>query len=156
MLRFWLLTLVLRLLCRTQVLPTLYESQLDHIQDLTSVNTLSCIPKHCWASLMAQTVKKFPAVQETWVPSLGREDPLENGMTTHSSIRAWRIPWTEEPSRLQSCGHKESDMTEWLTQSSDTHLCKLLQHQLAGWLHLALPPWTHPCWKKRKEYYEQE
>ena len=45
-------------------------------------------------------VKKPPAMQETWVPSLGWEDPLENGMATHSSILAWRIPWTEEPGGL--------------------------------------------------------
>ena len=49
------------------------------------------------ASLVAQTVKNLPAVQETWIPFLGREDPLEKGMATHSSILAWRIPWTEEP-----------------------------------------------------------
>ena len=53
-----------------------------------------------WASLMAQWVKNLPVVQETWVQSLGQEDPLEKGMATHSSILAWRIPWTEEPSRL--------------------------------------------------------
>ena len=51
---------------------------------------------------MAQTVKNPPAMQETWVRSLGQEDPLEEGMTTHSSILARRIPWTEEPDRLQS------------------------------------------------------
>ena len=50
---------------------------------------------------MAQTGKKLPAVQENWVQSLGREDPLEEGMATHSSILAWRIPWTEEPGRLK-------------------------------------------------------
>ena len=49
------------------------------------------------ASLVAQMVKSPPAMQEARVPSLGREDPLENGMATHSSILAWRIPWTEEP-----------------------------------------------------------
>ena len=49
-------------------------------------------------------VKNSPAVQETRVQSLGREDPLEEGMATHSSIPAWRIPWTEEPGRLQSTG----------------------------------------------------
>ena len=54
------------------------------------------------ASLMAQTVKNLPAMQETWVRSLGREDPLEKEMETHSSILAWRILWTEEPGRLQS------------------------------------------------------
>ena len=53
---------------------------------------------------MAQTVKRLPSMQETWVPSLGGEDPLEKEMATHSSILAWRIPWTEEPSGLQSMG----------------------------------------------------
>ena len=47
-------------------------------------------------------VKNLPAMQETWVPSLGWEDPLEEGMATHSSVLAWRIPWTEEPGGLQS------------------------------------------------------
>ena len=51
---------------------------------------------------MAQMVKNLLAVQETQVPSLGWEDPLEEGVATHSSILAWRIPWTEEPGRLQS------------------------------------------------------
>ena len=53
---------------------------------------------------MAQPVKNPPAMQETWVPSLGQEDPLEEGMATHSNILAWRIPWTEEPGGLQSVG----------------------------------------------------
>ena len=56
------------------------------------------------ASLMAQTVKRLPAMRETWVPSLGQEDPLEKEMATHSSILAWKIPWTEEPGGLQSMG----------------------------------------------------
>ena len=54
------------------------------------------------ASSVAQTVKNLPAMQETQVQSLGQEDPLEKGMATHSSILSRRIPWTEEPSRLQS------------------------------------------------------
>ena len=53
------------------------------------------------ASLVAQRLKRLPGMQETWVRSLGREDPLEKGMATHSS-NAWRTPWTEEPGRLQS------------------------------------------------------
>ena len=53
---------------------------------------------------MAQRVKRLPAMQETQVQSLGWEDPLEKEMATHSSILAWRIPWTEEPGRLQSTG----------------------------------------------------
>ena len=56
------------------------------------------------ASLVAQMVKNLTARQETWVPSLGREDPLEKEIATHSSILAWRIPWTEEPGGLQSMG----------------------------------------------------
>ena len=56
------------------------------------------------ASLVTQVVKNLPAMQETWVRSLGWEDPLEKEMTTHSSILAWRIPWTEEPGGLQSMG----------------------------------------------------
>ena len=55
-----------------------------------------------WASLVAQTVKNLSAMWETWVRSLGQEDPLEEGMATHSSVLAWRIPWTEEPGGLQS------------------------------------------------------
>ena len=56
------------------------------------------------ASLVAQTVKRLPAMWETWVQSLGREDPLEKEMATHSSTLAWKIPWVEEPGRLQSMG----------------------------------------------------
>ena len=52
----------------------------------------------------SSAVKNLPAMQEMWVWSLGREDPLEERMVTHSSIFAWRIPWTEEPGRLQSMG----------------------------------------------------
>ena len=51
---------------------------------------------------MSQTVKRLPAIQETWVRSLGYEVPLEKEMATHSSTLAWKIPWTEEPGRLQS------------------------------------------------------
>ena len=56
------------------------------------------------ACLVVQMVKNPPAMWETWVGSLGREDPLEKGMATHPSILVWRIPWIEEPGRLQSMG----------------------------------------------------
>ena len=56
------------------------------------------------ASQVAQTIKNLPVIQETWVRSLGQEDPLEKGMATHSSILAWRILWTEEPGGLWSMG----------------------------------------------------
>ena len=60
------------------------------------------------ASLVAQRIKRLPAMRETQVPSLGWEDPLEKEMATHSSILAWRIPWTEEPGRLQSTGSQSA------------------------------------------------
>ena len=68
--------------------------------------------QYSWASLVAQLVKNLPAMWETWIRSLGWEDPLEKGKATHSSFLAWRIPWA-----LQSRGHKESDMTEQLSLS---------------------------------------
>ena len=64
------------------------------------------------ASLVVQRLKHLPAMWETWVRSLGREDLLEKEMATHSSILAWRIPWTEELGGLQFAGRKESDPTE--------------------------------------------
>ena len=55
-----------------------------------------------WISLLAQMVKRLPTMRETWVQSLDQEDLLEKEMATHSSTLAWKIPWTEEPGRLQS------------------------------------------------------
>ena len=63
------------------------------------------------ASLVAYTIKNLPAMQETGTQSLGREDPLEKEMATHSSVLARRIPWTEELGWLQSMGLQELDMT---------------------------------------------
>ena len=63
--------------------------------------------QYSWASLVAQMIKNLPAMWETWVPSLGWEDPLEKGMATHSSTLSWEIPWTEEPGRLQSMGSQK-------------------------------------------------
>ena len=65
---------------------------------------MGCLLQYSWASLVAQTVKNLPAIQKTWVQSPGWEDPLEKRMATHSSILAWRIPWTEEPGKIQSMG----------------------------------------------------
>ena len=70
-------------------------------QLLTPVSFVS-VQRHSRASLVAQVVKNPPVMQETWVQSLDEEDPLEKEMATHSSILAWRIPWTEEPGGLQS------------------------------------------------------
>ena len=69
------------------------------------------------ASLVAQLVKNPPAIWETWVLSLGWEDPLEEGMATHSSIPAWRIPWTEEPGGLQFLGSQRV-AHDWVTKHS--------------------------------------
>ena len=65
------------------------------------LNPSSALMQAFW---VAQTVNDLPAMRETWSRSLGWEDPLEKGMATHSSVLVWRIPWTEEPGRLQSLG----------------------------------------------------
>ena len=66
---------------------------------------------------MAQSVKNPPAMQETRLQFLGRDDPLEEERATHSSILAWRLPWTEEPVGYSPWGHKESDMIEQVSVS---------------------------------------
>ena len=96
-----------------------------------------------WASLVAQTVKHLPAVWETWIQSLGWEDPLEEGMATHSSILAWTEPsWTEELAGYSPWGCKESDMTEQLsTQHTHTYLCMYVYIHIYLWL-------IHVVWQK--------
>ena len=88
--------------------------------------------KNTWATLVAHTVKNLPSMQETWVRSLGWEDPLEEGTATHSSIPSWRIPWTEEPTIHVAHGQwasvhgvAESDPTEHKEQHSTTKVFKL-------------------------------
>ena len=71
---------------------------------------------------MAQTVKHLPTMQEIWVRSLGREDLLEKEMATHSSTPAWKIPWTEEPGRLQSMGFPRQEYWSGLPFSSPENL----------------------------------
>jgi len=70
------------------------------------------------ASLVAQLVKNPPAMRETSVGCLGREDPLEKGMATHFSILAWQIPWMEEPGELQSMGSQKVGLTEQISKHS--------------------------------------
>ena len=86
---------------------------LYQIPSICVISGLSIFSFSIWTSLGAQMVKNLPSVQETQVQSLGQEDPLEKGMATHSSILAWRIPWTEEPGGLQSMGSQSQ------TQLSD-------------------------------------
>ena len=74
---------------------------------------------------VVQVVKSLPAMPETWVQSLGQEDPLEKGMATHSSILSWRIPWTEEPGKLQSMGSQRVGH-DWATNThTHTHTHKV-------------------------------
>ena len=89
------------------------QSWLDNCVPLTSQK---CKYRYC-RSLVGQTIKNLPVMKETWVQSLSREDPLQKGMAIHSSILAWRIPWTEEAGGLQSVTFKELDMTEWVIVS---------------------------------------
>ena len=70
------------------------------------------------ASLVAQMVKRLPTMWETWVPSLGHEDPLEKEMASFSSTLAWKIPWTEKPGRLQSMGSQRRGSQKERDQSS--------------------------------------
>ena len=76
--------------------------------------------QYCWASLMAQMVKNLPSMREIWVRPLGWEDPLEEGMATHSSIIAWRTPWTGEP------GRPHHRVTKSWTRLTDFHFSSYL------------------------------
>ena len=108
------------------------------------------------ASLVAQRLKRLPALQETWVRSLGWEDPLEKEMATHSSIPAWRIPWREEPGRLQSMRSQRIGH-DWATSffHFDTQFIKNFLNFIYFWWNkwnqvgklklflLFSPPWPH-------------
>ena len=78
--------------------------------------------QYSWASLVAQLVKNLPAMWETWVWALRWEDPLEEGMATHSSILAWRTLWTKEPDRLQSMGSQRV-RHDRATSAAHVHIC---------------------------------
>ena len=83
---------------------------------------------------MAQTVKNLPAVQDMWVPSLGREDPLEKGMATYFSSFDWRIPWTEEPGRLQSMGSQRAEHG-WVTFTFTFKMVIIQSTETLDWVH---------------------
>ena len=88
-------------------------------------------------SLVAQTVKNLLVIQETWIQFLGREDPLEKGMATHSIILAWRIPWIEEPGRLQFIF--QSVRHNWVTNTFTFFFSYLVSNCLWFWLLLFIP-----------------
>ena len=99
---------------------------------MLKINTMS---NNLRASLVAQRLKRLPAMWEMWVQSLGREDPLEKEMATHSSILAWRIPWMEEPGGLQSTGSQRvgHDWATSLTHSQGcTTITTIWKHQFSG------------------------
>ena len=83
--------------------------------------------QYSWASLVTQKVKNHPAMWDTWVWSLGQKNPLEEGVATHSSILAWRIPWTEEPGGLSLWGCKGLDTIEQLSTAQGIHYGKILK-----------------------------
>ena len=103
---------------------------------------------------MAQAAKNMPAMQETWVQSLGHEDPLEKGMATHSSIPAWKISWTEEPGGLQSMGPQRVEHN----RATNTHFIAFFKrihhrHLIAGqsgkrctWVNLVTRQEKMPSW----------
>ena len=93
---------------------------------------------------MVQRLKRLPAMWETWVRSLGWEDPLEKEMATHSSTLAWRIPWMEELGGLQSMGHKESDTTERLHFHYCAHLCRKCSLDVSNFLD-EISSLSHSC-----------
>ena len=76
-------------------------------------------------------MKNFPAMQKTWARSLYQEDPLQKEVATHSSILAWRIPWTEEPGGLESMGWQESDTTQQLNKLNELKI-----HNIMSWLYI--------------------
>ena len=86
--------------------PAMYETPFQFLGLADSPGEGIGYPiQYSWASLVAQLVKNLPAMQETWIQSLGWEDPLEKGKATHSSILAWRIPWTIWSMGSQRVGH---------------------------------------------------
>ena len=107
------------------------------------ITTLSvgCAPKQNRVSLVAQTVKNLPAMQETLVKSPGKEDPLEKGMANHFSILAWKIPWMEETDGLRSWSHKELDTTEQRTLSIQNK--KLFKKVLSSYLQIIISQKQH-------------
>ena len=104
--------------------------------------SLSYLVEDCWTSLVAQTVKCLPAMPETWVWSLGQEDPVEKEMATHSSTLDWKIPWAEEPDRLESMGSQRVGH-DWATSLS---LYSLIHDQHCRYHIWAFSVLVHKFW----------
>ena len=113
----------------------------NHITPISAsavTSSLTIILTSCFTSLVAKTVKNLPAMQETWLQSLGWEDLLEKEMATHSSVLAWRVPWTEEPGGLQSFGSQRV-RHNWATNAFQFHLFYLQGPLQLHWTHLDNP-----------------
>ena len=100
---------------------------------------------YTWASLVAQRLKRLPPMRETRVRSLGWEDPLEKEMATHSSILAWRIPWTEELGRLQSTGLQRVGL-DWVTSLSYIYMCSFVYTHTHTHTHTCMYSLGEPGW----------
>ena len=85
---------------------------MTNLNSILKIRDITLLPK---GRLVKARIKNLPALQETWVQFLDQEVPLEKEMATHSSVLAWKIPWTEEPGKLQSIGSQELDMTQQLS-----------------------------------------
>ena len=116
----------LSILGQTVIDFILYSVQCYLLKDSGQICFTVELGESCRASLVAQTVKHLPTTGETQVQSLGQEDPLEKKMATHSSVLAWKIPWTEEPGRLQSMGSQRIGH-DWATSLSFLFLFCLAQ-----------------------------
>ena len=110
-------------------MPILQVRKQTHYDLCDLFNFLQLSSDTTGTSLVAQTVKRLPTVRETWVWSLGQEDPLEKAMAPHSSTLAWKIPWTEEGSRLQSMGSQRVGH-DWVTS---LHFSDTMEIQTQVW-----------------------
>ena len=101
-----------------------------------------------WGLPSDSVVKNLPTMQEIQVRSLGQEYPLEKEMTTHSSLLAWRIPWTEEPDGLQSMSQLATLYTDWQQHCDKLHVLRSPSPFYAGWWHMKMqgfPSSKYPC-----------
>ena len=110
---------------------------------------LFAFPLAYWGFLVAQMVKNMPVMQEIWVQSLGWKDILEKGMATHSSILAWKIPWTRNLAGYSPWGHKESDTTQrlplayWVNQAFTMAQTTRKQLHIKTWVSLTKILWSY-------------
>ena len=113
------------------------------VKILENAGTSENMKSSYYLTKVAQMVKNLPAMCETWVQSLGWEDPLEEGMATHSSILAWRIPWTEEPCRVQSTGSQTVRHDCATKHSTELIIINILEHFFLLGMRTKIPHWNN-------------